>query len=321
MPGMYITISYGDDFLTGTQIITGTNTASQAAVATSETTTGELIGTIHESVEKTSGVLAEGLEYIKKALPMIIVALLILVIGVLISKLIAKVVGKAVSKSNVNGAAKSFLVSLIKIILYIAVVIMALSVLKVPMSSIITILGAAGLAISLALQNCLSNLCGGFIILFTKPFTACDIIELDGSVGTVSDIGIFYTKIRTFDGKTVFLPNGKVTDAKIVNYTETPTRRIDLNFNISYDSDFNRAREVLIGIISSDKLILHDPEPIVRMSSHNNSSIGVDVLVWVNNGDYLTEKYNLTEAVKAAFDENGIEIPFDQLDIHVKDKV
>ena len=321
MPGMYITISYGDDFLTGTQIITGTNTASQAAVETSETTTGELIGTIHESVEKTSGVLAEGLEYIKKALPLIIMALTILVIGILISKLVAKVVGKAVSKSNVNGAAKSFLVSLIKIILYIAVVIMALSVLKVPMSSIITILGAAGLAISLALQNCLSNLCGGFIILFTKPFTTGDIIELDGSVGTVRDIGIFYTKISTFDGKTVFLPNGKVTDAKIVNYTETPTRRIDLNFNISYGSDFYRAREILLGIISSDKLILQIPEPVVRMSSHNNSSIGVDVLVWVNNGDYITEKYNLTEAVKAVFDENGIEIPFNQLDIHVKDKV
>ena len=284
-------------------------------------TTNEVMGSIQESVEKTSGLFNDGLGYIQKALPKVIIALVILIVGILISKLIAKIVGKAVSKSNVNGAAKSFLVSLIKIILYIAVIIMALSVLNVPMSSIITILGAAGLAISLALQSCLSNLSGGFIILFTKPFTTGDIIELDDSVGTVRDIGIFYTKIVTFDNKTVFIPNGKVTDAKIVNYTETPTRRIDLTFDISYSTDFGRAREVILDIISNEKLILKTPEPIVRMSAHNNSSISIDVLVWVNNADYLTERYNMTEAVKAAFDENGIVIPFPQLDIHVKDKV
>lgn len=284
-------------------------------------TTNEVMGSIQESVEKTSGILNDGLGYIQKALPTVIIALVILIVGILISKLIAKIVGKAVSKSNVNGAAKSFLVSLIKIILYIAVIIMALSVLNVPMSSIITILGAAGLAISLALQSCLSNLSGGFIILFTKPFTTGDIIELDDSVGTVRDIGIFYTKIVTFDNKTVFIPNGKVTDAKIVNYTETPTRRIDLTFDISYSTDFGRAREVILDIISNEKLILKTPEPIVRMSAHNSSSISIDVLVWVNNADYLTERYNMTEAVKAAFDENGIVIPFPQLDIHVKDKI
>ncbi|WP_242839980.1 mechanosensitive ion channel family protein [Ruminococcus flavefaciens] len=284
-------------------------------------TTNEVMGSIQESVEKTSGILNDGLGYIQKALPTVIIALVILIVGILISKLIAKIVGKAVSKSNVNGAAKSFLVSLIKIILYIAVIIMALSVLNVPMSSIITILGAAGLAISLALQSCLSNLSGGFIILFTKPFTTGDIIELDDSVGTVRDIGIFYTKIVTFDNKTVFIPNGKVTDAKIVNYTETPTRRIDLTFDISYSTDFGKARDVILEIISNEKLILKTPEPIVRMSAHNSSSISIDVLVWVNNADYLTERYNMTEAVKAAFDENGIVIPFPQLDIHVKDKV
>lgn len=284
-------------------------------------TTNEVMGSIQESVEKTSGLFNDGLGYIQKALPTVIIALVILIVGILISKLIAKIVGKAVSKSNVNGAAKSFLVSLIKIILYIAVIIMALSVLNVPMSSIITILGAAGLAISLALQSCLSNLSGGFIILFTKPFTTGDIIELDDSVGTVRDIGIFYTKIVTFDNKTVFIPNGKVTDAKIVNYTETPTRRIDLTFDISYSTDFGKARDVILEIISNEKLILKTPEPIVRMSAHNSSSISIDVLVWVNNADYLTERYNMTEAVKAAFDENGIVIPFPQLDIHVKDKI
>lgn len=287
--------------------------------ATSES--NDVVESIHESVEKTSGLFNDAAEYLKKALPLLIIALVILITGILISKLIAKLVGKAVSRSNVNGTAKSFLVSLIKILLYITVVVMALSVLNVPMSSIITILGAAGLAISLALQNCLSNLSGGFIILFTKPFNSGDIIELDGSVGTVRDIGIFYTKIVTFDNKTVFIPNGKVADAKIINYTETPTRRIDLSFDISYSADFDKARQVILGVISEEKLILKDPAPIVRMSSHNHSSVSIDVLVWVNNDDYLTEKYNMTEAVKAAFNENDIEIPFPQLDIHVKDKI
>lgn len=270
--------------------------------------------------ENSSDVITDVLSYLKRSLPLIIMALVILAVGFLISKLIAKIVGKAVSKSNVNGAAKSFLVSLIKIILYIAVIIMALSVLKVPMSSIITILGAAGLAISLALQSCLSNLSGGFIILFTKPFTTGDIIELEETVGTVRDIGIFYTKLITFDGKTVFLPNGKVTDAKIINYTETPTRRVELHFNISYSEDFEKAREVILDVISEEKLIINDPEPIVRMGAHGNSSVSVDVLVWVKNSDFLTVRYDVTEAVKAAFDRSGIEIPFDQLDIHVKDR-
>ncbi len=284
-----------------------------------EEATNEVIESIHESVAKTSGLFGNAVTYLRKALPEIIVALVILITGILISKLIAKIVGKAVSRSNVNGSAKSFLVSLIKVILYITVVVMALSVLNVPMSSIITILGAAGLAISLALQNCLSNLSGGFILLFTKPFTTGDTIELDGSVGTVRDIGIFYTKMMTFDNKTVFIPNGKVTDAKIINYTETPTRRIDMSFDISYSADFDKARDVILGIIKEEKLILKDPAPTVRMSSHNSSSVTVDVLVWVNNGDFLTEKYNMTEAVKAAFDENDIEIPFPQLDVHVKE--
>lgn len=306
--------------MTDQQTVTET-LASAADTTVTSVTTEEVISSIHESVEKTSDLISDVLGYVREAFPLLIIALLILIVGILASKFIAKLVGKAVSKSNVNGTAKGFLVSLIKIILYIAVIIMALSVLKVPMSSIITILGAAGLAISLALQNCLSNLSGGFILLFTKPFKTGDVVELDDSVGTVRDIGIFYTKIITFDNKTIFIPNGKVTDAKIVNYTETPTRRVDMSFSISYSADYEKARELILGIIADEKLIISEPESIVRMSAHQNSSISIDVLVWVNNSDYLTVRYNITEAVKAAFDANGIEIPFDQLDIHIKEKI
>lgn len=197
---------------------------------------------------------------------------------------------------------------------------MALTALNVPMSSIITVFGAAGLAISLALQSCLSNLAGGFIILFSKPFSAGDTIELDGSVGNVKTISILYTKIETFDGKIVSIPNGKVSEAKIINYTESPNRRVDLQFDISYDADFRTARKLITDIITSDKLILNDPEPIVRMSAHNESSVSIDVRVWTANDNYNTVRYGLIESVKESFDKNGIEIPFNQLDLNIKRK-
>ena len=284
------------------------------------TTENPAVEAIEEQVVKASGFVADLSEMIKAAIPSFIIAAIMLIIGILISKLITSITGKALSRSNVDNAAKHFLVSLVKILLYVIVVVMVLSFLKVPMSSIITILGAAGLAVSLALQNCLSNLCGGFIILFSKPFASGDIIEIDGSVGTVKTIGILYTKIMTFDGKTVFIPNGKVSEAKIVNFTETPTRRIDLSFDISYGSDFDKARAAILEVIASEKLILKDPAPIVRLGSYKESSVSVDTLVWVNNADYFTARYDMLEKVKKAFAENGIVIPFGQLDVHIRDE-
>jgi len=282
-----------------------------------ETTTDSVM---QEQVSKTTRVFEHGIDKLKEAMPSLIIALLIFVFGAIVAKIIVRIVRRAMKKSNIDNAAKNFLVSFVKIMLYINIVIMMLSALKVPMSSIITIFGAAGLAVSLALQSCLSNLAGGFIILFSKPFVAGDILEIDGSVGKVETISILYTKIITFDNKTVFIPNGKVSEGKIINYTESPTRRIDLQFNISYASDYQKARELILAAADADKLILKSPAPIVRMASHSDHSVTIDALVWVNNNDYLDERYNMIEAVKASFDENGIEIPFNQLDVHIKER-
>ncbi|MBQ9894985.1 MAG: mechanosensitive ion channel family protein [Ruminococcus sp.] len=298
--------------------ITEVITTEAAAGSTSVTETTQ--GTIQEKVSETADFFSAIINHIQEALPSLILALVIIIIGGLIVKLICRMVNKTMTKSNVDGAAKSFLVSFIRIILYMVVLITVLSVLNVPMSSIITILGAAGLAVSLALQNCLSNLCGGFIILFSKPFAAGDTIEIDNTVGKVMSINILYTKIETFDKKSVFIPNGKVSDAKIINYTETPERRLDLKFNISYNADFRKARELVLGIIKEHPLILKTPEPVVRMSSHNDSSVSIDVLIYVKNDDYFAERYNMIEAVKECFDENGIEIPYEQLDLHIKER-
>ncbi len=295
-----------------------TETLQTTAVTTTTEIVTNVAEAIQEQVDKTAGFFTDIGEYFGRALPVIVVALVVFIIGMLIAKLITFLTEKAMKRSNIDKVARTFLVSVIRVILYIVVVIMVLSLLNVPTSSIVTIFGAAGLAVSLALQNCLSNLCGGFIILFSKPFLAGDIIEFDGTVGKVSSIEILYTKIVTFDNKSVFIPNGKVSDAKIINYTESDSRRIDMNFNISYKSDYNKAVEVINGIISANKKILKTPEPVVRMSAHKESSVMIDVLVWVKNDDYISTKYDVTEAVKFGFDENGIEIPYNQLVVHTR---
>ncbi|MCR4862153.1 MAG: mechanosensitive ion channel [Ruminococcus sp.] len=294
-----------------------TTLLSEDATSVTDTTTSV---TVQQQVTKTAGVLEKGLDKFKDAIPSMLVALLVFVFGVIVVKIILRIVRRAMKRSNIDNAAKNFLVSFIKIILYINIVIIVLSLLKVPMSSIITIFGAAGLAVSLALQNCLSNLAGGFIILFSKPFVAGDILEIDGSVGKVDTISILYTKIITFDNKTVFIPNGKVSEGKIINYTESPTRRIDLKFDISYAADYQKARELILTAAADNKLILKSPEPLVRMSAHSDHSVAIDVLVWVNNDDYFNVRYSMIEAVKSSFDENGIEIPFSQLDVHIKEQ-
>lgn len=282
-----------------------------------ETTAVPVEEVIQEHVEKASGFFTGVIDYFREILPLLIIAVIVLVMGIILSRVISKLISKTMKKSNMDNAARNFLVSVIRIVLYAVVVIMALSVLKVPMSSIITILGAAGLAASLALQNCLTNLCGGFIILFSKPFSAGDTVELDGTVGKVEAIGILYTKLSTFDGKIILIPNGNVTSARLINYTETPTRRVDLTFDISYDADFNLARSLILTAAMENGLILSNPAPVVRMAAHKESSIAIDVQVWVKNDDYSEVRYTLNETVKRIFDRSGIEIPYNQLDVRI----
>lgn len=272
---------------------------------------------IKNDAEKATDFLTKLTDTLKKALPTLLFALIIFLLGILISKIIIKIINKFMKRSTVDDAAVSFLVSFIRIILYTIVIVSALTFLGVPMSSIITLIGAAGLAISLALQNCLSNLAGGFIILFSKPFKSGDTIELDTSIGVVQSINILYTKIITFDNKTVMIPNGKITDAKIINYTELPTRRLDMTFDISYNNDFEKAKQIILDIAIENKLILNEPEPVVRLGSFKESSLEISAKFWVKNEDYFEASYDIAEAVKVEFDKNNIEIPFNQLDVHM----
>lgn len=294
---------------------------SLAAEGTDAEITTTSITALQEQVNKTTSILERAADKFKNALPSLFMALILLIAGIIAVKIVMRLVKRTMKRSTIDNAAKSFLMSFIKIILYVNVIIIVLSTLKVPMSSIITIFGAAGLAVSLALQSCLSNLAGGFIILFSKPFAAGDLLEVDGSLGRVESISILYTKLVTFDNKTVFIPNGKVSDSKIVNYTSSPIIRIDMKFSISYYADYTKARDLILKAIDENKLVLKNPSSIVRMSAHNESSVSIDVLVWVNNADFFTVRYDMTEAIKKTFDENGIEIPFNQLDVHIKEQI
>lgn len=295
-----------------------TETLTSVLTETAETTTELQIPNVIEGVENASSLLTSLTDKFISALPVLAFAIIVFFAGIILSKLVVKFTSKFIERSNIENTAGSFLISLIRVVLYILVAIIALSMLNVPMTSIVTVIGTAGLAIGLALQNSLSNLAGGFIILFSKPFKSGDLIEIDNSLGTVNSIGILYTKIITPDNKSIFIPNGKITDAKIINYSEISTRRVDLSFDISYDNDFEKAKNIIKKVIESDSLILREPEPLVRMNAQKESSLGICVQVWTNNEDYWNVLYNMTENVKLEFDRNNIEIPYNQLDLHIR---
>lgn len=256
-------------------------------------------------------------EFIKSLLPSLGMALGVLFVGVLLIKFIMKFVKRALKKGNIDPTAASFLNSLISVILYILVAIIVLSVLNVPMTSIIAVISTAGLAIGLALQDSLANVAGGFWIMFSKPLKVGDLVKFDDITGTVKEIGILQTKLLLGDETAVFIPNGKVADAVIVNYSEQALRRLDININISYMADAEMAKTLIRELIAAHPLAKEEPAPLVRMGGFGDSAVILHVRVWTENDNYWDLYYDMHEQIKAAFDANGISIPFPQMDVHV----
>jgi small conductance mechanosensitive channel len=208
---------------------------------------------------------------------------------------------------------------IIKVGAKILVVICLVGYLGIDTSGLTALVTSLGVCAGLAVNGALSNLAGGILIIFTRPFKLDDYIEVEGSVaGTVEDIQIVCTKLRTPDNKTIYVPNGTLSNSNIINYSEKPTRRVDFDFSISYENDFEAAKAIVTEICASHSLVLSDPAPMVRVASHGQSSVDLTARVWVNNNDYWTVRFDILEAVKAAFDKNGISIPYNQLDVHVK---
>lgn len=252
--------------------------------------------------------------------PTLIASALIFVIGILISKLLVKIIAKALKKSRLEVTAHAFIISVIRVMLYIFVSIIALSKLGVPMTSIIAMITAAGLAVSLAIKENLSNVAGGFIIMFTRPFKVGDYIKVGENEGNVSAINIMYTRVETLDTRTVMIPNAIVCNSSIINYTYAPHRRLELHFSVSYKDDFEKARDVIEEVVKNEPRTLDKPDkPLIVIWAHNESSIDIMLRVWINTEDYWPVRFELLRAVKEAFEKNDITIPFNQLDVHFDD--
>lgn len=246
-----------------------------------------------------------------------ITALLIFVIGRFAAKLIKKIVQKAMSRAKVDQTLISFTTNLTYIALMAFVVIASLSKLGIQTTSFVAIIGAAGLAIGLALQGSLSNFAAGVILIIFRPFKAGDYIEGGGVAGSVKEIQIFTTILTSPDNKTIIVPNSKLTGDNIVNYATQGTRRLDMVFSIGYGDDIDKAKEVLSQVVKNDPRLLNDPAPKIAVLEHADSSINIVCRPWVKADDYWDVYFDMMENVKKAFDKEGISIPFPQTDIHI----
>lgn len=253
-------------------------------------------------------------------LPTIIFAIVLLIVGMLLSKLTVKLMSKALDRSRLDLTVNRFLKSIVKIALYVLLITVVLTVLGVPTTSIITVIGTAGVAIGLALQNSLSNLAGGFLILFSKPFVVGSYIKSNGEEGTVDSINILYTRLITVDNKVVYIPNGMAANAVCINYNELPLRRVDLSFSISYSEDCERTKTSIFTALAKEPKIITEGEnaPFAALSAQSASGIDITVRVWCRSADYWDVYFSAEKLIREQFIEDGIDVPYNQLDVHIR---
>ncbi|MFT5451159.1 MAG: small conductance mechanosensitive channel [Enterobacterales bacterium] len=249
----------------------------------------------------------------------IIFAGLIWFIGRRIVKAIIKLLVKLFEKSNVETVLSDFLKSIISVVLIAFLGIATLEQLGIPTTSLVAIFGAAGLAIGLSMQDSLKNFAAGVLLIINRPFKAGDFIEAAGVSGTVENIAVFSTIIRTGDNREIIVPNSNIYGGVIINYSARDTRRIDLVIGIGYDDDIKLAKEILTSILAAEDRILKDPAFAIALGELADSSVNFNVRPWVNSGDYWAVRSNLLETIKITFDEKGISIPYPQQDIHIKE--
>ena len=251
-------------------------------------------------------------------LPKVLLAIIFLWVGLWLIKRICRLFDITLSKRNVDASLSGFLHSVLDAILKVALVISVVTMIGIEMTAFVAVLGAAGLAIGMALSGTLQNFAGGVIILLLKPYRVGDFIEAQGYVGTVSEIQIFVTILKTPDNKTIIIPNSPLSTGSLVNYSIEATRRVDLSFGISYGDNIDQARAVIKQIVDADKRVLQDPEPFIQVGTLNNSSVDFVVRIWVTAEDYWGVHFDTIEAVKKAFDEAGITIPFPQQHVYMQ---
>lgn len=287
-------------------------------------TEAEQITEAAKNVAENPGVVKT---YLEKFLPsllsfaiQVVIAVLVLVIGTRIINAIVKMFKKGFARRNMEIGVSNFLANLIKYLLYFVLVMVILSWFGIATGSVVAMLGSAGLTIGLALQGSLSNFAGGVLILVLKPFKVGDYVSVNGDsvMGTVMDISMFYTKIRSDDNKVVHIPNGGLADSNITNFTMLDKRRIDISVGVAYDADLSQVKKVLTQVVDGQETVLKDEPVNIFVKELGDSAVDMGIRVWVRNEDFWPAKWKLTEDIKLALDENGISIPFPQMDVYVK---
>ncbi|MDX1549087.1 MAG: mechanosensitive ion channel [Lysobacter spongiicola] len=244
-------------------------------------------------------------------------ALLLFLVGRYVIGWILKLVDRAMSRSGIETTASQFLRKVAYVILLVVLVLAALQVIGVPMTSMFAVLGAAGLAIGLALKDSLSNIASGVMLVTLKPFRVGNVVTINGETGVVEDVSIFQTRLRGADNQTIVLPNSLVTTDSIINLTPDVMRRVELVIGISYNADIDQAREIALGLMHADERVLPEPEPTVLVYALADNSVNLGIRCHAANADWFMTKCELTERIKKAFDAAGIGIPFPQRDVHM----
>lgn len=247
----------------------------------------------------------------------VLTAILIVVVGRIVVKWLVKLIRKLMVRWNVDPILINFLSSISNALLLLFVFIAALDQLGVNTTSLIAVLGAAGLAVGLAMKDSLQNFSAGVMLVIFRPFKVGDFIDAGGVMGIVEKISIFSTIMRTGDNREVIVPNGRIYGGTITNFSARDTRRIDMVFGISYGDDLLKAKNIIKDIVTGHEKVLPEPEPVVRVAELADSSVNFDVRPWVNADDFWPVRAELIEQIKLAFDANGITIPFPQMDVHV----
>ena len=250
----------------------------------------------------------------------IIALIIILLVGLKLVKIAQRILNAALNKANADKSVATFLNSLVRYGLYGILAFIIASYCGVDAASIVALVGSIGVAVGLALQGSLSNIAGGVLILLLRPFKVGDYIISGGNEGVVTDIDIFFTTLTTGDSKTIILPNGALANGSIINASTTGLRRCDITVGISYNADIDKAKAVIMNILDNDKDILHDKDKLVFVSNLGASSVDLGVRCWFDGADYWTGLWRLNETVKKELDKNDIEIPYNQLDVHIKEK-
>ena len=279
---------------------------------------GQELEAITEEIDRAQAYMDQYLPGVVSFGLKVLIALLVFFISSRLIKLVRRLVRRSMERAGADTGLVQFIDSLLKAFLYFVLVMLIASGFGVDTASVIALAGSAGLAAGLALQWSLSNFAGGVLILMVKPFKVGDYIIQGDLEGTVSQIEMIYTSLLTPDNRKVVIPNGALADSSLINVTAQEKRRLDIDVGISYAADLRRAKEVCMKLLEQDARILQDEERLAVVSELADSAVMLKVRFWVRPEDYWMAKWEMTEAVKLAFDENGIEIPFNQLDVHVR---